>query len=207
MARAPFRRPAPLDPADAEAIEAGIDVPGDSEVAHASARLLVGHDDSHDLDALVGIIRSGGVDTVCELWSSSPATTLPGILWRLYLIHQWGVRDPDQLAKRYREGIAAPVIPGVAEGVQVGLDETLHAIGALMRGEWAAPDAPPLWSLLARSGVLLRILAAGVTFGDAWITDDTDALADYVTTRARALTRTAEELHEAARRARAGRLD
>lgn len=207
MARAPFRRPAPLEPADAEAIEAGVDIPADSEVAHASARLLVGEDDSHDLDALVSVIRSGGVDTVCELWSSSPATTLPGILWRLYLIHQWGVRDPDQLARRYREGLAAPQRPGVPEEVEVGLDETLHAIGALMRGEWARPDAPPLWSLLARTGVLLRIFAAGVTYGDTWITDDTDALADYVTTRAAALTRTADELHEAARRARARRLD
>lgn len=207
MAPAPFRRPAALDPADAEAIEANIDIPADSEVAHASARLLLGWDDTHDLDGLLTVIRSGGIDTVCELWASSPATTLPGILWRLYLIHQWSLRDPEQLARRYREGLAGPVIPGVPAGVTVGLDDTLHAIGALMRGEGARAETVPLWSLLARTGVLLRILAAGVTFGDAWITDHTDDLADYVTTRAAALTRTADELHEAARRARHNQLD
>ena len=95
----------------------------------------------------------------------------------------------------------------VGEGVTVGLDDTLHAIGALLRGDWAQGEHPELWHLLARTGVMLRILAAGVTFGDEWITEPTDALADYVTTRAAALTRTAEELHEAARRARAGQLD
>ena len=61
--------------------------------------------------------------------------------------------------------------------------------------------------LLDATASLMRVLAAGATFGAQWIATDTDDLADLVTRRAGALLATAEEFEAAARRARAGKLD
>lgn len=204
MPAAPFRRPAALDQVDAESIEAPGDIPLDSEVAHASAQLLLGHADDTELARLIDVIHDGGVDTVCELWAHSPATTLPGIAWRLYLIDQWGQRDLKQVRQRYNEGLAAPGVPGVPTPEAIGLDETLAANRAFLAGRLPSEQ---LWQLLGRMGALLRILATGASYGDTWITDDADDLAAHVTRRASALTRTSDELLQAGALARAGRLD
>ncbi len=53
----------------------------------------------------------------------------------------------------------------------------------------------------------MRLLAAGEGGDGSWITDPRDPLAHAVTTRARALLRTAEELDLAAREAAVGGLE
>ena len=78
------RRPAMLDAEQAE------NIPG-AEVAHLVAQTLLGieKDTDQNVQHLRELLESGGVDTVSELWSASPANTLPGTLWRLYLVYQW----------------------------------------------------------------------------------------------------------------------
>ncbi len=36
--------------------------------------------------------------------------TLPGALWRLYLLHEWYHRDPGLVESRYAQGQRAPII-------------------------------------------------------------------------------------------------
>lgn len=82
-----FRRPAQLD--WDEAVE--IPNPGDPELrddlAHATARAVVlGERARVDADVVARVAKlvdDDGLDEMAELWADAPATTLPGVLWRL----------------------------------------------------------------------------------------------------------------------------
>ena len=83
------RRPAMLDAEDAEYIVGDEDPAQGSALAHSSAWALMGvGDDEIGPDAVRSLrdtVRAEGVDLLAPLWSRSPATTLPGAMWRLYL--------------------------------------------------------------------------------------------------------------------------
>ena len=105
-----FHRPARLDPKVAEAIEGGEDPAVASELAHRTAQALVDGfpepDGAREIEPItregvVAVVAAHGVDAVAELWADSPATTLPGALWRLFLVREWLRRDPALIARRY----------------------------------------------------------------------------------------------------------
>ena len=107
-----FHRPARLDPEVAEAIEGGEDPAVASELAHRTAQALVGgfpepagapgpESEPITRQGVVAVVAAHGVDAVAELWADSPATTLPGALWRLFLVREWLRRDPALIARRY----------------------------------------------------------------------------------------------------------
>lgn len=216
-----FHRPARLDPEVAEAIEGGEDPAVASELAHRTAQALVGGFPEPDgapepitREGVVAVVAAHGVDTVAELWADSPATTLPGALWRLFLVREWLRRDPVLIARRYAvvvdltgagpealdrlEAALVEARPAPApEQLRAALDRVLD--GAEEAG------APGLAPLLAATADFLRALAAGSD--PVWIEEDTDELAHRVTRRPRALPATADELDEAARRAAALALD
>jgi len=241
-----FHRPARLDPETAESIEGAADTASSSELAHRAAQALIGgrpsaggHSGDPDVSSdagasddlgewitrpgVVAAVASHGVDTVAELWADSPATTLPGTLWRLFLVREWIRRDPALVARRYATVIDLSALSADADGT----DSTDG--GALSRFEAARAEARPVPSpedlraaldrvlagqtadvvsltpILRTTAAFLRALAVG---SDAvWIDDDADELADRVTRRDSALLATAAELAEASRRAASGRLD
>lgn len=218
-----FHRPARLDPEVAEAIEGGEDPAVASELAHRTAQALVGGfpepDDARGpepitREGVVAVVAAHGVDAVAELWADSPATTLPGALWRLFLVREWLRRDPELIARRYAAVVdltgAGPEVlarleAALVEARPVPSPERLRAAldGALDGAQGA--DAPGLAPLLAATADFLRALAAGSD--PVWIEEDADELAHRVTRRPRALPATADELDEAARRAAALALD
>lgn len=218
-----FHRPARLDPEVAEAIEGGEDPAVASELAHRTAQALVGGfpepDDAREIEPItregvVAVVAAHGVDAVAELWADSPATTLPGALWRLFLVREWLRRDPELIARRYAAVVdltgAGPEVlarleAALVEARPVPSPERLRAAldGALDGAE--ETGAPGLAPLLAATADFLRALAAGSD--PVWIEEDADELAHRVTRRPRALPATADELDEAARRAAALALD
>ena len=196
-----FHRPARLDPEVAEAIEGGEDPAVASELAHRTAQALVGGFPEPDgargmepitREGVVAVVAAHGVDAVAELWADSPATTLPGALWRLFLVREWLRRDPALIARRY-----AVVVDLTGAGPE--------ALARLEAALVEARPAPGLAPLLAATADFLRALTAGSD--PVWIEEDTDELAHRVTRRPRALPATADELDEAARRAAALALD
>ncbi|MDC4232314.1 hypothetical protein M3T53_01105 [Actinomyces sp. B33] len=206
--RAP-RRPAMLEPARAEAIVGDEDPAQASAVAHASAWALMGVGDADfgpdALARLAEVIRTDGVDVIASVWSRSPEFTLPGALWRLYLLDEWYRRDPRAVERRHDEGMRADIIPGLEHPVDIRpLGEVMDEIGALLAGRRTDDDLDAILDLASRA---MRVLAAGDSLGASWIDDPRDPLAHPVTTRARALLRTAEELDAAARQAAIGALD
>ena len=106
--RRPFHRPT-LRPADAlENVAGGVDPLEAAEAAHRTAELVVGrgrHDDDPELTArLVRLVQELGLATVAEMWADRPARTLPGTLWRLYLLREWVLRQPEEVARLFAAG-------------------------------------------------------------------------------------------------------
>ena len=190
------RRPAMLDAARAEAIVGDEDPASLAAVAHTAAWALMGVGDEtftdEDVARLRETVRTRGVDTIAHVWSRSPEFTLPGALWRVYLLHEWYHRDPLLVAERYADGSHAPIIQGLEAPVELrSLSLIMEEIDSLLRGDLTDDD---LEYVLREAGAL-------------WIEDPTDPLAHRVTMRHSALLVTADELDIAAREAAVGTLD
>ncbi|GHS89458.1 hypothetical protein AGMMS50218_15800 [Actinomycetota bacterium] len=206
-----FRRPAMLDPQQADELPGGIDPALRSQVAHTSAAALVhrGRSDAPDDPALVGrlvrLVEAEGLDVVAALWADSPPATLPGALWRLYVLREWVRRDPHTLAERYRLGVSAAPVHDVVAGVASppGPAELRDVVDAVLSGVYTGD----LDVALERGAAFCRVLATGAAF-DADYLEDSDADAAARLTRgASSLVRTAEELEHAAALWRTDRLD
>lgn len=200
------RRPAMLDAEQAENIPGAEDGARSSEVAHLVAQTLVGieKDSDQNVQHLRELLESGGVDTVSELWSALPANTLPGTLWRLYLVYQWYLRDPDLVNERFQQGISALEIREAApvERSEKSVSTLMEELAALWEAKTSITGLGPLLDKVAD---FLHVLASGVSA--EWIKDARDELADPVTLRPQALLQTASDLKLSARMAKANRLD
>lgn len=203
------RRPAMLDPRAAEQLPGCADPALRAEVAHTTANALVRRaraaEDPAVVARLVGLVEAEGLDTVAGLWSDSPPTTLPGALWRLYMLREWVRRDPRTVAERYRMGVARAEVHDVVAGVASppGPGEVRDVVDAVLSGVFAADLAVAL----ERGAAFCRVVATGAAFDADFVADRDTDLAERVTRGASSLVRTAEELEEAAGMWRAGHLE
>lgn len=207
MERKP-RRPAMLDAQTAERIVGDVDPALRSQAAHTTAAVLVqrgraGAEDPELLARLVSLVDTQGLDTIAELWAQSPSTTLPGALWRLYLMREWVRTDPSRIADRFALGRQRAEVAGVIAGVvePPGPGDVARLADAVLAGVYEGD----LDVALDRAAAFVRIVATGSALDADWI-DDGD-LADRLTRRAGALLRTAEDLESAAEMWRKGTLD
>lgn len=196
------RRPAILSPEQRESLSGGEDPTAITEIAQLAARALFADSPVYSKyqPAVRELLKSGGIDQVGELWSNSPANSLPGVLWRLFLIQQWYQRDPQTVQARYAQGQEV-LTSGKSE---IKTNKDLAEINLLLTALWTGHLPIPFPQLLVIVHDYLLILAAGVC--GEWITDQRDQLADPVTLRPGALKETALELAQAARLASSHRL-
>ena len=202
------RRPAMLDAQTAERIVGDVDPALRSQAAHTTADVLVrrgraGAEDPELLARLVSLVDQEGLETVASLWAQSPPRTLPGALWRLYLMREWVGADPRTVADRFRLGRERAEVAGVIAGVvePPGPEDVARLADEVLAGVYEGD----LDVALDRAAAFFRVVATGAAL-DADVMDDDD-LAEHVTRRAGALLRTAEDLDGAAELWRAGRLD
>lgn len=203
---APFRRPASLSPHAQDQLPGDPDPALASELAHSSAEgLLSGVRASADervVQRVLGLVRSEGLGDLAALWSASPATTLPGALWRLYVLHSWVQRDPEDVRRRYEEGSRTVpglrYLAGLAEPVDVvTVRSTLDEI---LRGAFTGDLAVAL----ARASAVLMLVA----YGTAHLADaehDSTHQGELMEQASRLLS-TGEDLAAAARLEEAGEL-
>lgn len=203
------RRPAMLDPRAADELPGDMDPALRSEVAHTTAHAIVDQgraaEDPEVVERLVRLVEAEGLDTVASMWSDSPPTTLPGALWRLYVLREWVRRDPATISERYRMGVHRAPVHDVVAGVASppGPSEVSQLVDALLSGVYVGDLAVAL----ERGAAFCRVLATGAAL-DADFVEDRDAdLAVRMTRGASGLVRTAEELERAAGMWRAGHLD
>jgi len=193
----PVRRPAELF----DRLFAADDPAEVSRVAHTTAQALlsrVREDPSADVvRRLVEFTADHGIDDIAELWSRSPARSLPGTLWRLYLLQLMIHDDAQTAALLYERGRAEivtvdPVVAGAP--APAGPEELMQLIDTILRGVFEGDFAVAL----DRAAAFCRVQAAGSThLADDYENTESER-ASALTTRALRLATYAEDLSSAA---------
>jgi hypothetical protein len=159
----PPRRPAMLDPASMEAVGGVADPMREIEAAHETAAVLVhtgrGAHDPTVTARLVDLVDELGLSTVADLWAHRPARSLPGALWRLYVLREWVRRAPDEASRDYSAGIRfADVDHAVAGAAEPpGPGEVTALTEAILAGVFEGDLAVAL----ERASSFCRVVAAG----------------------------------------------
>lgn len=144
-------------------VEAGADPLLLQEAADRAATLLVrGARESDDpvvTERLVGLAESEGLEVLAELWAGSPADSLAGSLWRLYLLRSWVYADPVRVAGEFEAGRAAAQVARVVAGVAdpPGPDELRALVDQVLRGIAEGDFA----DVLHRAAAFAHVVAIG----------------------------------------------
>lgn len=173
-----------------------------SRAAHSTAQALLSRvredPDRQAVERLVSFTATHGIDDIAELWSRSPANTLPGALWRLYLLQLSIHDDAGTAALIYERGRAElssadPVVAGAP--TPAGPGELVALIDTILRGAFAGDFA----GALDRAAAFCRVQASGATH----LADDHEPTepdrASVFTARALRLSIYADDLATAAR--------
>lgn len=208
-----FHRPVRV-PADAfDGFVGGSDPALSSRIAHDTAAALLhrirGSNDPAAVERLVAYTDDRGIDEFAELWSKAAAHSLPGALWRLYVIRAAVRHDPDGASYLFELGArddtgANPVIAGAP--TPSGPRELERLIDEILRGAFTGDFE----LALERAAAFCRIMSRGalhvagqqereeIVDWDAWRTASGIA-GERDTLRAARYLEFADELHHAAR--------
>ncbi len=134
-----------------------------SAAAERTAHLLVrGPRDGHDeqfVARVVGLVESEGIEEVARLWAHAEPASLPGCLWRLYLLRTWVHADPVRASREFDAGRRlSPVSEAVAGVVDPpGPDEVRELADRVLRGVVEGDFADTLF----RAAAFARVAATG----------------------------------------------
>ena len=134
-----------------------------SEAADRAANLLVrgarGTDDPEVAERVLHLAETEGIETIAEVWAGSPADSLAGCLWRLFVLRSWVYADPAAVAREYdagrRTAQVAQVVAGVAD--PPGPDELRTMVDEVLRGIAGSDFA----DVLFRAAAFARVVATG----------------------------------------------
>ncbi len=192
-----------LGPAALDTFGGGADPAALAEAAHATAFAIVEAgrraDDPAVTARLVRLVEDHGLDTIADLWADRPARSLPGALWRLYVVREWVRSDPAGASRDYTAGHTVAEVQHAVAGVAAppGAEEVRAVADAVLTGVYRGE----LDIALDRAAAFCRVVAAGRALR-ADDMPDTGA-AEVTTRRAASLQQTAEDLNAAARAWRA----
>lgn len=198
-----------LDMELAEQIEGDIDPADRGIIAHETAAAVVSQareaKDPELVERLVRLVDQEGIDTVAMMWAKAGEHTLPGALWRLYMIREWVKVDAEAVARSYHHGVHAANVRAAIAGVEdpPGPEEVRRLADSVLSGVFAGDLAVAL----DRAGAFCRVVATGAAFEADADDGHADARAHKTALRAAQLLRTGEDLERCAEMFRMGRLD
>jgi hypothetical protein len=205
-----FHKPTQYSGDKFDTYEGGEDPAQILRVAHDTAHALVNRaresDDPAVIERLLAYTDANGIDALAELWARSSPRSLPGALWRIYLLRVVIRQDATGTSYLFQRGteVLTTIDAAVAGApVPTGPDEIIDLADQILRGLFRGDFA----IALDRAASFARILAAGCTS----VADDSEAInperATELTTRAARLAQTAVELTACARLHRSGNLE
>lgn len=190
-------RPAQLDPSVADNIAGGMDPQEISEISHLSAAALLDRvrhsEDPAVVERVLTLVETVGVDEIAELWSRAEPDSLPGILWRLYLLRSWMRTHREPIARLWRMGEPVATSASAIAGVdQAPTEEDIaRTADSILSGAFTGDFAVALNRAAAFTDVValgLRIEAKHMTARAAQLQpNDTDREKQIRTTAARLL--------------------
>jgi hypothetical protein len=197
----PHHRPALPGAAHFHGLPAEDDPALRSEAADRCAVLLVrgarNRADEEVVARVVSLAETEGLETLADLWAGSPADSLAGCLWRLYLLRAWVHADPVTAAREFDSGRRHTPVHEVVAGVvdPPGPDEVRHLVDQVLRGVARGDFADTLY----RAAAFARVVAAG----RAHLPHDASYARDLSAAK---LTTMADQLEHAARLETSGHL-
>lgn len=172
----------------------------ETRIAHATASALLARvraDESGvSADRLVAFTAEHGIDEIAELWSKAQARTLPGALWRLYLLQLAIHADPQTAALLYERGrVELSSVDAAIAGAPVPAspDEIVALVDTILRGAFRGDFAVAL----ERAAAFCRLQASGATHTADDYEATEPARASELTTRALRLASYAQDLSAA----------
>jgi hypothetical protein len=205
-----FHKPTQYSGDKFDTYEGGEDPAQILRVAHDTAHALVNrardNDDPEVLERLIAYTDDHGIDAIAELWARSSPRSLPGALWRIYLVRLLIRQDPAGTSLLFQRGSEVlETIDTVVAGAPVptGPDEITELADEILRGIFIGDFS----IALDRAAAFCRVCAAGATS----IADDADFVSDEraaeLTARADRFALTADEFAACARLQRTSQLD
>ena len=204
-----FRRPAILDMEQADELEGDIDPADRALIAHETAAAIVqqARESRHPelVARLIALVDDEGIDTVAMMWAKAEPHTLPGALWRLYMLREWVKHDAGGVARSYHHGVNAAAVRAAIAGVEdpPGPEEVRKLADDVLSGVFAGDLAVAL----ERAGAFCRVVATGSAFEAQDDDERGHDRAHRATLKASQLLHTGEALERCATMWREGRLD
>jgi hypothetical protein len=205
-----FHKPTQFSGDRFDEFEGGQDPAQISRVAHETANALLSRvrddPDAAVVDRLVSLTDEHGVDAIAELWARASARSLPGALWRIYLMRILIRQDAEGISLLYQRGSEVlvtidPIVAGVPS--PTGPAEITALADQILRGLFTGDFA----IALDRAAAFCRVTSTGA----ASLADDAEPVsperATDFTRRALRLSQTASEFTACARLWRADALD
>ncbi|MBF4571315.1 DNA-directed RNA polymerase subunit beta [Herbiconiux sp. VKM Ac-1786] len=196
-----FHRPALFSNSAFEAFQGGDDPATVNRVAHETAGALLSRvrDDPQPevIERLLAFTDDHGIDAIAELWARASAHSLPGSLWRIYLLRVLIRQDPELASYFFERGTTMtqgidPVVAGAES--PTGPKEITELADRILRGLFTGDFAVAL----DRAAAFCRIMAQGCVS----IADDAEIgapeTATTLTTRALRFETIGDELAESA---------
>ncbi|QWS33545.1 DNA-directed RNA polymerase subunit beta [Curtobacterium aetherium] len=194
-------RPVQFTDAEFAALQGGEDPALVNRVAHDTANALLHRvrqdPDPQVVERLVTYTDVHGIEAIAELWARVGPHTLPGALWRIYLVRTVIRQNPEEIAYLFERGTALiGTIDQAVAGAEepTGPAEILTLSDRILHGLYTGDFAVAL----ERGAAFARLTAAGATS----VADDADLTAaeraSALTTRAYRLAELAEDLSAAA---------
>ena len=143
----------------------GTDPVAELHAAHETAAVLLGvgraGSDPQVTTRLVAVVDEVGITTLADLWATRPARSLPGALYRLYLLRDWVLADLDSAAREYAAGVHySEPNHAVAGADPTGPDEVRSVIDDILRGVFDGDFA----IAMERAAAFTRVVSAGRDF-------------------------------------------
>lgn len=157
-------RPGQLDQAIAEGLASDVDPERLREVAHTTAWALLSKvhktDDPAIVERVLTLVDREGVDVIAELWSSAEPDSLPGILWRLYLLRTWMRKNRESIARLWRAGEPVATTASAIAGVDQAPteDDIAHIADSILAGAFTGDFAVAL----ERAAAFTDVVALGL---------------------------------------------
>ncbi|MGN6125865.1 MAG: DNA-directed RNA polymerase subunit beta, partial [Humibacter sp.] len=160
----PFHKPTKFSGGKFETFHGADDPAEASRVAHETAAALLErvrrHPDPEVVSRLVNYTDENGIDAIAELWSQAGARSLPGALWRIYLLRLAIREDPHAASLQYQRGadILQSIDPVVAGAeLPTGPSEIIDLADRILRGVFEGDFAVAL----ERAAAFCRVSASG----------------------------------------------
>ena len=150
------------DPGRLEALGEGTDPIEALHAAHESAAVLLhagrAADDPAVTARLVALVDEIGLPVLADFWSGRPARTLPGALWRLYVLREWMVTHPQEVAREYAAGIRFTEPNHAVAGIEPPSPEEVRRVAdEILRGAYTGDFAVAL----ERAAAFCQVVSIG----------------------------------------------